>query len=80
VERVEDDGEPIAGAGVVVFLDVADDKASRFVVFGENPEMQGIVVVKDTDLGVERRRLSFARIVLHEIVCYRGIMPGCFVG
>ena len=54
MERVKDDAEAIAAFGVKVLLEVADDEATRFIVFGEYPEIERVVVVDDAYFGVER--------------------------
>jgi hypothetical protein len=38
MERVKDDPEAIAALGVKVLLEVVDDEATRFIVFGEYPK------------------------------------------
>ena len=58
MERVKDDAEAIAAFGVKVLLEVVDDEATRFIVFGEYSEIERVVVVDDAHFGVERGRLA----------------------
>ena len=68
VEGVEDDAEAVAAVGVEVLLQVVDDDAAGIVVAGEHAEIERVVVVEDAHLGVEGRRLAFARVVLDEVL------------
>jgi hypothetical protein len=53
---------------------------SWFIVFGEHPEIERVVVIDNANFGVECGRLTFARVVLEKMAGDRRVIPRCFVG
>ena len=79
MERVENDAEAVAPVGAEVLLQVVDDDAARFAVFGEHTEIDGIIVVDDPHFRVERGGCALARIVLDEVTRHWSRLPCDFV-
>ena len=67
MKGVDHDLKSIGGAGVEILPQLVDDDLAGLGVFGEHPDVECGVVVEQLDFGVERGRLTFARVVLHEV-------------
>ena len=79
VKRIQNDTESVAVAGAEVLLQVVDDDPRGLVVVGEHPEVQSLIVIEHTDLGVVGRRRALARLVLDEAARHGRCAPRRFV-
>ena len=77
VERVQDGGDGIDGARVVVTGQVADDELVRLVVVGLDADIQVLVVVENPDLGIESGGLPLPGLSLDEVLGHRGCPGRC---
>ena len=75
VKGIQDDAEAVTAAGVVVLLQVTDDDFRRLHVVREHTEVERVVCVEDSNVGVVGRVGAFAGIILDETVRDRRFPP-----
>ena len=79
MKRIQNDPEPVAVARGEILLQVIDDDPRRLVVVGEHTEVQRLVVIEHSNLGVVGRRRAFTRLVLNEAARRGRTAPRSFV-
>jgi len=79
VERVEQNLEVIVAGERVVAAQLPRDDAARIRIATHDPEIDGLAIDQHAHFGVLRHRFANARVLLHEIRCRLGPLPGHLV-